>query len=74
LRRSTGTPKAIIWHPPRKPRFKKKASHGICGGYFRSEQGEIFEGKQALVVPNKFMENEQGDLFLTGKRLCILFI
>jgi len=28
-----GTPKAITWHPPRHHRFKKKASHGIRGGY-----------------------------------------
>jgi len=33
IRNELGWPKVIIWPPPRKTRFKKKASHGICGGY-----------------------------------------
>jgi len=31
IRKKLGTPKVIIWPPPRKTRFKKKASHGIAG-------------------------------------------
>jgi len=30
-----GKPKAIIWRPPITNRFKKKASHGTRGGFFR---------------------------------------
>lgn len=69
-----GTPKAIKWHPPRKLRFKRKASHGICGGFFRRDQGGIFEGEQALATPNRFGKmNSAGFAMPRGNHISNIF-